>query len=174
MINLSLHKFFGFFKEFIFLWKELSCFQFLLHAFYVLACIALLIIWWLLKEPFVFCLCWFISLVPRCIQVRVGFQQPLSGPFVKVFEIQSTIDQRARQQHRHGVKIVFINRTTITHNLVSIYTLEIRAHFECIKIVLINRTTITYNLVSIYTPLEIRAHFERTNNIGMAWGTERD
>ena len=62
----------------------------------------------------------------------------------------STVDilltlQRAHQQHRHGVKIVFINRTTIT-----------------------------YNLVSIYTLLEIRAHCERLNNIGMAWGTETE
>ena len=91
------------------------------------------------------------------------------------FEIQSTIDQRAHQQHRYGVKIVFINRTIITYNLVSMYALlEIRVHFKRIKIVFINRTTITYNLVSIYPLLEIWAHFERINNIGMAWETERD
>ena len=43
---------------------------------------------------------------------------------VTVFEIQTTIDQRSHQQHRHGVKIVFINRSTVTYNLVSIYTLQ--------------------------------------------------
>ena len=44
------------------------------HCFYF--------IWWLLKEPFVFCLWWFFSLVPRCIQVRARFQQPLGGLFI--------------------------------------------------------------------------------------------
>ena len=82
-------------------------------------------------------------------------------------------------QHQHGIKIVFVNQTTITYNLVSkctlleirahfepikivsIYTLlEIWVHFECIKIKFIKQTTITYNLLSICTLLEIRAHFE--------------
>ena len=81
------------------------------------------------------------------------------------------VSQLLHQQHQHGIKIVFVNQTTITYNLVSVcILLEIWAHFERIKIVFIKQTTITYNLVSIYTLLEIQVHFEHINNIGMVWG----
>ena len=91
---------------------------------------------------------------------------------INLLRICTLLEIRAHFEH---IKIVFIKQMTITYNLVSIYTLlEIRVHFECIKIVFIKQTIITCNLVSIYTLLEIRVHFECINNIGMAWGTERD
>ena len=91
---------------------------------------------------------------------------------INLLSICTLLEIRAHFEH---IKIVFIKQMTITYNLVSIYTLlEIRVHFECIKIVFIKQTIITCNLVSIYTLLEIRVHFECINNIGMAWGTERD
>ena len=115
---------------------------------------------------------------------------------------RNIILQLLHQQHQHGIKIIFVNKTTIMYNLVSIFTLleiqahfkivfikqmtitynlisiytllEIWAHFECIKMVFIKQMTTTWNLVSIYTLLKIRVHFECINNISMVWGTERD
>ena len=71
---------------------------------------------------------------------------------VTVFEIQTTIDQRAHQQHRHGVTIVFINRSTVTHFL----------KFERI---LSAPTTSARRQDCIYKGI---------HNIGMARRTERD
>ena len=62
--------------------KNCHVFIFCLYSMYCIVDHCFYFIWWLLKEPFVFLFVRFIRLVPRCIQVRAGFQQPLGWPFV--------------------------------------------------------------------------------------------
>ena len=62
--------------------KNCHVFIFCLYSMYCIVDHYFYFIWWLLKELFVFLFVWFIRLVPRCIQVRAGFQQPLGWLFV--------------------------------------------------------------------------------------------